>query len=98
MSDLRQLEGTAFQSKLAAPLRHEIMVGELKERGNRCMKKGDYSGAVAAYTSALGKGLWVEQAMELVEAMGNAERESTKFGTTQVLLKLLSTSWSCCFN
>ena len=47
-------------TQLRGGVRHELLVKEMKERGNRCMKKQDYVGAVAAYSTALGKGTWVE--------------------------------------
>ena len=80
---------------MRGPVRHELMINEMKERGNRCMKKNDFSGAIVAYSTALGKGTWVEQAIELVEAekgrknAANIEREKfeaevEKLGLEQV--------------
>jgi Zn ribbon nucleic-acid-binding protein len=74
-------------SRLLAPVRHEVMVEEMKNRGNACLKKKDFSGAVAAYTSALGQGLWVEQALELVEAGGGRFREHSAPTTVETTVQ-----------
>ena len=71
-------------SRLLAPVRHEVMVAEMKTRGNACLKKKDFSGAVAAYTTALGQGLWIEQALELVEARSGSLQEHVSAPATSV--------------
>ena len=81
LSDVKTLvdgnDSIKIQTELRAPVRHELMINEMKERGNRCMKKNDFNGAITAYTTALGKGTWVEQAIELVEAEKDLKNDAT---------------------